>query len=228
MYIQTEPSARQFPLHVSAPAHMKPADPVPVVADGGPHDALEQLPAPEGRAPGWKDHGGRPHAHAFFLASGKGSDSRGRCCCSCCEKPFDSPLADDLYVVHARWDNHLKRWIPICMHDHNFGSPPSYYQYGGFESMESASTWLFLALAILTLMLLVASTGTSAAAPGRGGGYYYQPDRTSADSSSRWVAVAVAALLLVLCTCTGCVLWWWVGDSDADADGLGRCDDGRV
>lgn len=189
---------------------------IPVAKD--PHDALDQVsvqddartkepgnasseedPIAKKRNMGWPEHG-QSFAHAFA----KSPDSKGWNC-SCWEKPFDGPLADDLYVAYARWDNRLKRWIPVCKADHDFGTPPWYYRYGGIETMESAASWI---LGGITLIVIIALFATSGSGGGMHDHHYYRDDDYFY-GGALWPAVAVTGgLLLLMCTCAGCATWY--------------------
>ena len=162
------------------------------------HHKVLKNAGPKGNS--WRQHNNRtqttPHA---FVADGGENNSE----CSCCEKPLDGHFAQDLRVVHARWDNHLKQWIPICMKDHEFGRPPFYYTYGGFETMESAVSWLFAGITLLTLVALFMSPRNQGST-----GMDFVEDG--------WpIAITGGAVLLLVCLCAGSALWCGVGSKRA-------------
>ena len=149
---------------------------------------------------GWGEHKGKLASHAFVKDGGENNSE-----CSCCEKPLDGSFAQDLRVVHARWDNRLKQWIPICMKDHEFGRPPFYYTYGGFETMESAVSWLFAGITLLTLVALFMSPRNQIDSHLYGG--------TGSDfAEDGWpIAITGGVVLLLVCLCAGSALWCGVG-----------------
>lgn len=161
-----------YALHV----HARPSMHQPVCE--GPHHAAE-VQAFEGN---WADHGRSIWAIPFVC--------RKECRCSCCEKPLDVPVADDLYVVYCRWDNRLKRHIPVCMRDHDFGEPPFYYRNGGFETLEEMASWTLGITALVVLILLATSSSR---------------EEDGVILPVGMVLVAVGPLILV-CLCAG---WLW-------------------
>lgn len=162
------------------------------------HEALQHTADPP---QGWGSHANKTFHHAFVRRSSSSSRGGGDCP-SCCEKPFDSPLADDLYVVHARWDNHLKQWIPVCVRDHDFGRPPFYYRYGGFETMDAAASWILAGIFLIVLVGIMAARSNN-----HHHGYY--DDSSSSDQQlNAWPIALAGGLLLLMCTCAAGVTWW--------------------
>ena len=170
--------------------HNKSASEIGSFADG--HKAAENH-SQQHPGTGFAQHGAQDTV-AFMQEKSSSSNKN----CSCCEKPFDGPLADDLRVVHVRWDNYARRWVPICQSDYEFRRPPLYYRYGGFETMESASSWVAGGIALLVLL----------------GFFLVVP----ADGSSTWVVGITALALLLMCMCAGGVAWWSRGYENGGSD----------
>ena len=199
----------------------------------GPHDACIKASYMESRRKkgqmppplGWKDHHKETHAIPFMLAGGGCGDHKNVECevckdrCGCCEKPTDSELASDIFVVYAKWDNYRKVFVPVCMEDcYDFMDPPYYYQYAGLDTSDALAAWCFVVVAVLLIVSVAAADAMTSSSGHGGDGYHYyysQPYyQLSSSSSMRSSAAAISAAILLpfLVVFMAWMICWACGD----------------